>query len=120
MRNVSLKTVQCEENDIIIITTYCFFFTLFLTICSDGVYDNFDPEMLGIPPSELSSEFATIRWSQKEYAEKLSSLKEEYICKKITDVIHGKFDAKMGSQPYFCFICISNKNSFQNISITNS
>jgi len=74
LRNLMLITSPCQKGDI--------FFAV-----SDGVHDNFDPQMLGITPRSLGIEVDTWEQAEVEYPNQAHTVKQEFMEKTLYKTI---------------------------------
>ena len=72
LRNLEVFMSPCHEGDIIF-------------VCSDGVHDNFDPQMQGETPKDLGATCDT--WETID-ATQANSIKAEYRCKRLKQVMN--------------------------------
>jgi len=92
LRNVFVYYRICEENDIIL-------------LLSDGVHDNLDPQTLGIPPKDVSPNYANhADWKDFKSDEEAERVKTEFMKKFLTrDLICGGEDDKKLRMKVFSF-----------------
>merc|ERR1712137_181934 len=72
LRNLEVFMAPCSEGDL-------------LFVCSDGVHDNFDPQLQGISPKELGSEIES--WNDIG-ADEANALKSEFRCAQLKKVMN--------------------------------
>ena len=73
LRNLTVNFRECEEGDIIF-------------LCSDGIYDNFDPELLGKDPLKFGFQFD--KWQDMDVVD-VSNCKNNYQIKKISKLLNN-------------------------------
>lgn len=74
LRNLSFFYHAADEGDV-------------LVCVSDGVYDNLDPQSLGISPVELGLEGDS--WDSQLDLKKVDEVKQVYVCQMIRDIVFG-------------------------------
>lgn len=76
LRNLSVFFWPCQADDIVFAV-------------SDGIHDNFDPEILGKSPQQVDPECDAASWSDLSH-KKCEKLKSKFMCKQIGELLNGE------------------------------
>jgi len=109
LRNVAVYYTNCEEDDL-------------LLIVSDGVHDNLDPQILGIPPSEIDPvNYGNLKeWKGFTSDEEVEDLKTKHMLKILSSgLISGSEDEKKLRQKIFSFSVGEDEPMNSTLNVTN-
>lgn len=108
LRNIAVYYTECQEDDMFLIV-------------SDGVHDNLDPQILGVPPKEVDEKYASLEnWRDFSSDEEVEKMKTQHMLKLLsTDIIEGSEKEKERRQKILSFAVSDDEPATSPSNITN-